>query len=174
MPNPCREHWVDDLVCCLKGIDVWVYPRRLRIGDLFDGKADEFVPEVLANVRWEILDSRINLRRPLRDPWEGEDREWGLLELVVAVNRWGTRQEYENVRLTGLESRQRSSILNSLKMATRYHGLGIGNQLMRISGREYWCMATLVSFASHRQVLWHQSAPSTMTQTGQSPVTAST
>jgi len=60
VPNPCRENWVNELIHCLKGGHIWIVPRRLRISDLFDNKADKFVSEVLANMGGEVLDPRIN------------------------------------------------------------------------------------------------------------------
>jgi len=57
VPQPCREGWVNKLVCVLKRVEVWIDPRQLRVGDLFDDKTNKFVAEILANVRWEIFDS---------------------------------------------------------------------------------------------------------------------
>ena len=84
VPNPCRKDGVNDLICCLKGIQVGVHPRRLRISDLLDDKANEFIAEVLSDVRWEILYPGIDFR-PFLHSWQGKRWEWGLLELDLWI-----------------------------------------------------------------------------------------
>ena len=64
----------------MKRFDIRVDPRQLRIGNLFDDKANELIAEVLADVSREILDPWGNLRA-LNNPGEGECRDWGLLKL---------------------------------------------------------------------------------------------
>jgi hypothetical protein len=87
--KPCREHRINDLVYCLEGFDIWVVPRRVRISNLFDNEANEFIAEVLTNVIWEVLDPRVD-PHVLDHPWEGEGRERELLELhrdILLVGR---------------------------------------------------------------------------------------
>jgi hypothetical protein len=50
-------------------MNVWVDPRQLRVGDLFDDEANKLIAKVLANVYGEILNSRIHLH-PLDELWE--------------------------------------------------------------------------------------------------------
>ena len=50
MAEPCWEDGVNELIHPLEGMDVRVNPWQLRSCDLFDGEADEFITEVLADV----------------------------------------------------------------------------------------------------------------------------
>ena len=50
--------------------------------------ADEFVPEVLADVNWEVLDPWIN-PHTLVDLWEEEGWEEALVELDALDSKWG-------------------------------------------------------------------------------------
>ena len=60
VPKSCRKNWIDKLIHRLKGVHIWIGPRGLRIGNLFENETDEFIAEVLANVDREIFDPRIN------------------------------------------------------------------------------------------------------------------
>jgi hypothetical protein len=65
----CRVCRINEFICGLKRMNVWVDPRQLRVGDLFDDEANKLIAKVLANVYGEILNSRIHLH-PLDELWE--------------------------------------------------------------------------------------------------------
>jgi len=74
VPHPRSKGWINEVIHALKGVEVRVGPRQLRVSDVLDDEADKLVAEILANVHGEIFDPREH-PHPADDPREGENWE---------------------------------------------------------------------------------------------------